>query len=349
MEKINVLIIDDSAVVRDLLEKQLSQDPRIKVVATAPDPYIAREKIARLKVDVITLDVEMPRMDGLTFLKYLMKYYPIPVIMVSSLTDKSNKASLEAMELGAVDIVPKPGGSYSVGDIIDVLIEKIVMASRIDFSKLKEISEERKAVVVEKKSGFLTRIETTNKLIAIGASTGGTIAMEKLFVDFTPDFPPVVAVIHMPEKFTKTFADRLNQICQVRVKEGENNERLENGVIYIAPGNYHMTVKAVGKDFIIKTNQGPRIQLQRPSVDVLFDSVAKNAGKNSLGVILTGMGRDGAEGLLKMREEGSTNIAQDEESSIVFGMPKEAIDLGAAHYILHLNRMTQKIREILKI
>jgi len=278
----------------------------------------------------------------------LMKYYPIPVIMVSSLTDNSNKASLEAMELGAVDIVPKPGGAYSVGDIVGILIEKIVTASYVDFSELKDQAGEKRKKPDEKKSSFLSRIETTNKIIAIGASTGGTIALEKLFVNFTPDFPPVVTVIHMPEKFTTTFAERLNQICPMTVKEAADNDLLENGKIYIAPGNYHITVKAVGKDFFIKTNQGPRIQHQRPSVDVLFDSVARSAGKNSIGVILTGMGRDGAEGMLRMKEAGSVNIAQDEQSSIVFGMPKEAIDIGAVQYVVPLDKMTEKIRTLIQ-
>jgi len=350
MKKINVLVIDDSAVVRELLTEKLTKHPSINIVGTAIDPYIARNKIAKLDVDVITLDIEMPRMDGLTFLKYLMKYYPIPVIILSSLTDKKNKASMEALELGAIDIVPKPGGPYSVGDIIDLLIEKILMASRIDFEKVKEISKKNiEKIQTKKGKKYLSTIETTNKLIAVGASTGGTNALEILFKGFNKSFPPAVAVIHMPEKFTYTFANRLNDICDVTVKEAEHNERILSGIVYIAPGNYHLLVKAQGTEHILKVVNSPRINNQRPAVDALFNSIAENVGKNSIGVLLTGMGKDGAEGLLEIKKSGGFTIAQDEATSIVFGMPKEAIALDAVDIVLPIDKIARQIEKKLYI
>ena len=343
MKKINVLIIDDSAVVREILTNNLSKDNRINVVGSAIDPYVARDKIARLHVDVITLDIEMPRMDGLTFLKYLMKHYPIPVIIVSSLTDKKNRASMEALELGAIDIVPKPGGPYSVGDIIDSLTEKIIAASEIDFEKIKSLANKSLTKIKSTRIRYLSKIKTTNKLIAVGASTGGTKALEILFKNFEKTFPPTVTVRHIPEKFTETFANRLNDICPVRVKEAENNEKAIHGHIYIAPGNYHLVVKSVGADQILKIVKAPLVNHQRPAVDVLFNSVAENIGQNSLGVILTGMGRDGAEGLLGIKKNGGFTIAQDEKTCIVFGMPKEAINMGAVDVVLPIDKITNRI------
>ncbi|MBN1523433.1 MAG: chemotaxis response regulator protein-glutamate methylesterase [Spirochaetales bacterium] len=347
MKKINVLVIDDSAVVREILTTRLTEYPEINIVGSAIDPYIAREKIARNTVDVITLDIEMPRMDGLTFLKYLMKSWPIPVVVVSSLTDRKNRASLEALELGAVDIVPKPGGPYSVGEIIDIVAEKIIAASQVDFEKVKEAAKQ-----LQRKpkhyTRFLTHIETTDKIIAVGASTGGTSALEILFKSFTKSFPPTLAVIHMPEKFTCTFAERLNSLCEVDVKEAEHNEHILPGTIYLAPGNFHMMVKAVGTEKIIKIVKAPKVFNQRPSVDVLFQSVAKNIGKNAVGVLLTGMGRDGAAGMLEMKQQGAYTVAQDEHTSIVFGMPKAAIDLGAVSTVQPLDKIAGTIADYLK-
>jgi two-component system chemotaxis response regulator CheB len=349
MKKVNVLIIDDSAVVREILSSKLGERPDINVVGAALDPYLAREKLAKHEVDVITLDIEMPRMDGLTFLKYLMKYYPVPVVIVSSLTDRRNRASLAALELGAVDIVPKPGGPYSVGEIIDLLAEKIVAASYADFEKVKAAALKiQKRAADKKRVKFLTRIETTNKLIAVGASTGGTTALETLFRSFDKGFPPTVAVIHMPERFTRTFAERLNELSSVDCKEAEHNERVLPGTVYVAPGNYHLMVKAVGTERILKVVKGPKLHNQRPAVDVLFDSVAENIGENAVGVLLTGMGKDGAEGLLSIKEEGGYTIAQDERTSIVFGMPKAAIDRGAASAVLPLDKIADHIRQRLK-
>lgn len=338
-DKINVLIIDDSAVVRDILEKNLSKDSRINIVGTAMDPYIARNKIAQNRVDVITLDIEMPRMDGLTFLKYLMKSYPIPVIILSSLTKKNDEASFQALRLGAIDIVPKPGGPYSVGDVLEELTAKIVMASKIDFEKVKARTRESLTTEQTHSARLLSKIKTTNKLIVVGASTGGTVALERLFLGFKKNFPPTIAVIHMPEKFTNTFAKRLNELCEVTIKEAEDNERALRGHVYIAPGNNHLQVKTIGKDYHLKVVQGPKLHSQRPAVDVLFRSAAKYIGKNTYAILLTGMGRDGADGMLEIKEAGGYTVAQDESTSVVFGMPKAAIDLGAADIVLPLPKI----------
>lgn len=350
MKKINLFIIDDSAVVREILTENLKKIGIFNVVGSANDPYIARNKIAKSKIDVITLDIEMPRMDGLTFLKYLMKYYPIPTVIVSSLTDKQNKASMQALELGAIDIVPKPGGPYSVGEIIDILAEKIITASQIDFEKHKKLANDNLTYINKsgkKKLSYLSEIKTTNQFIVVGASTGGTQALESLFKGFDRNFPPTAVVIHMPENFTKTFAKRLNDVCNVSVKEAVNNERAVIGHVYVAPGNYHMAVKRIGSEFILKVMKGPRIHNQRPAVDVLFNSAAESIGKNCIGVLLTGMGKDGADGLLKIKKNNGFTIAQDEQSCIVFGMPKAAIDINASCEVLSLNLIADRIRKYL--
>jgi two-component system chemotaxis response regulator CheB len=350
MEKIKVFIIDDSAIVRQILTDSLSRHPGIEVVGSAPDPFIARDKLETLDVDVITLDIEMPRMDGLTFLKYLMKYRPIPVIVVSSLTDNANRASMEAMEMGAADIVPKPGGPFSVDEVVETLIEKIRIVHCIDPDKLSKYSEQPEPEKCRKSGrNILSTISGTNKLIAVGASTGGTQALEILFGTFGIHFPPTLAVIHMPAKFTDTFAKRLNEICPVTVKEAVHDELILPGTVYLAPGNYHLTLKSVGTENRIRIVMGPKFYNQRPAVEVLFDSVAENIGRNSLGVLLTGMGKDGAQGLLNIKKSGGITVAQDEKTSIVYGMPKEAADIGAADYILPLDKITDFIREKLKL
>lgn len=343
--KLRVFIVDDSAIVREILTERLSKNPRIEVVGSAMDPYIARDKLEKIDVDVITLDIEMPRMDGLTFLRQLMKHYPKPVVVVSSLARDGNSAAMQALELGAVDVVPKPGGPFSVEEVVDLLADRIIAAASADLSRLEECSRKLNALprsAVPKK--ILAGIKTTNQLIAVGASTGGTIALETLFLGWEQDFPPTLAVIHMPERFTATFAARLNELCRVTVKEAENGERILPGTVYIAPGNYHMVLRTSGTERILRIASGPKVCNQRPAVDPLFDSVAEQVGRNCLGILLTGMGRDGAAGLLQIRQAGGHTIAQDEASSIVWGMPKEAIDLGAADKVMALDDIAPYVR-----
>ncbi len=336
---IKVLVVDDSAVVRKVFSEQLPKHKGIKVIGTAPDPYVAREKIVALKPDVITLDIEMPRMDGITFLKKLMKYYPLPVIIVSSLTTKGSKLALEALSIGALEVISKPGAAYSVGDMTLQLAEKIravngVKISQQDLSKSPAYS----SPIVE--SSALA--DTTNKLIAIGASTGGAEAIKKVLTRLPLNSPGVLVVQHMPAQFTTSFAQRLDELCQMKVEEAKNGDTVTNGKVLIAPGNYHMLLKRSGARYYVEVKTGPLVHYQRPAADVLFKSVAKYAGSNALGIILTGMGKDGAEGLLSMKKAGAYTIAQDEKSCAVFGMPKEAIALGAVDHITDINNIAQK-------
>lgn len=340
MKKINVLIVDDSAVVRKILTQALSKDPEIEVIGSAPDPYIARDMIIQLKPDVITLDVEMPRMDGITFLQKLMKYYPIPVVMVSSLTEPGVETAIKAMEIGALDCVAKPPVNLTKGIsfIINELITKIKVASQ---AKLKvKLPSSRNSITTRKNSAFL---KSTNKVIAIGSSTGGTEALKEVLTSLPTDIPGIAIVQHMPEKFTRTLAERLNNLCQIEVKEARDGDSLVPGTSLIAPGNYHMELKRKGSQYYIKLHQGERVFHQRPSVEILFNSVAKYAASNAIGVILTGMGADGAKGLLNMRKAGASTIAQDEVSCVVFGMPKEAIKIGAAEKVCSLEDIPQTI------
>ncbi len=339
---IKVLIIDDSAMIRKVFEAELSKDPDIEVVGTAPDPFVGRDKIVYLKPDVITLDIEMPRMDGLTFLGKLMKHYPIPVVVVSSLAKKGGDVALKAMELGAVEVVSKPGSAYSVGDMCEQLIEKVKAAAKV---KVFKTVDPAKVGTREQNAAMVASIavKTTNKIIAIGASTGGTDALREVISRLPANSPPVVVVQHMPANFTKAFADRLNQICQVQVKEAVDGEYLAMGKVLIAPGNQHMEIRRSGINYYVTLFDGPMMFHQRPAVEILFNSVAKYAGQNAVGAILTGMGKDGAQGLLNMRNAGAATIAQDEKSCIVFGMPKEAIDIGAAQVIKPLTSITQTL------
>jgi two-component system, chemotaxis family, protein-glutamate methylesterase/glutaminase len=339
LNKIKVLIVDDSAIVRKIFSEELSKYPDIEVVGVAPDPYVARDKIVTLKPDVITLDIEMPRMDGLTFLKKLMKYFPLPTIIVSSLTPKGGKLTLEAMDLGAVDVVAKPGTSYSVGDMSAQLADKIRAASRVRVIK-RELTDSAEGIEVEP---IRALAQTSNKVIAIGASTGGTEALKKVLMKMPPNSPGIVIVQHMPANFTTAFAARLNDLCQIEVKEAEDNDSVTPGTALIAPGNYHMIFRRSGARYYVEIKTGPMVHHQRPAVDVLFKSTAKYAGANAIGVILTGMGADGAEGLLEMKKMGASTIAQDEKSCVVFGMPKEAIKLGAADKVVSLEMIPQEI------
>jgi two-component system chemotaxis response regulator CheB len=338
---IKVLIVDDSAIVRNVFTKELSTYPDIEVVGTAPDPFVARDKIVQLKPDVLTLDIEMPRMDGLTFLKKLMKYYPVPTVIVSSLTPKGSAMSLEALDVGAVDVVAKPGGSYSVADIRAELVDKIRAASVANLSR--DRSQERQETVVERTTVKRSMTETTNKVIAIGASTGGTEAIKAVLTKLPADMPGVVIVQHMPANFTAAFADRLNGICQMTVREAKNNDPVVPGTALVAPGNFHMILRRSGAQYYVEVKTGPMVHHQRPAVDILFKSTARYAGANAVGVILTGMGSDGAEGLLEMKKAGAKTIAQDEKSCVVFGMPKEAIKAGAADRVMSLTSIAGEI------
>jgi len=336
-QKIRVLVVDDSAVVRKVLSDTLNRDPGIEVVGTAPDPYIARDKIVALKPDVLTLDVEMPRMDGVTFLKKLMHYYPLPVIIISSLTTQGSRLAVEALESGAVDVVAKPGSSYSVETLGDVLAEKIRTAAQA--KPLRRAEAVPPAGSAPLSAGRGLRF-TSDKIIAIGASTGGTEAIRTVLETVPRDAPGIVIVQHMPAEFTRSFAVRLNELCSIEVREARDQDRVQPGVALIAPGNHHMVVQRSGARYLVRIKDGPAVYYQRPSVHVLFESVARHAGPNAVGVLLTGMGADGARGLLSMREAGARTLAQDEATSVVFGMPKEAINLGAAERVSPLSRVS---------
>ncbi len=335
---IKVLIVDDSAIVRKVFAEQLSKEAGIKVVGTAPDPYVARDKIVKLKPDVITLDIEMPRMDGITFLKKLMKFYPLPVIIVSSLTSKGSNIALEALSLGALEVISKPNSAYSVGDMGVQLAEKIRAVAKINVTSATKTNTALKPQTDIESKALST---TTNKIMAIGASTGGTEAVKKVLTMMPQNSPGIVVVQHMPAQFTTSFAERLNELCKMEVKEAKDGDSVINGQALIAPGNFHMLLKRSGARYYVQVKKGPLVHYQRPAADVLFKSAAKYAGANVLGIILTGMGKDGAAGLLAMKKAGAINIAQDEKSCVVFGMPKEAIDIGAVDHVKDINDIAQ--------
>jgi two-component system, chemotaxis family, protein-glutamate methylesterase/glutaminase len=337
--KIKVLIVDDSAIVRKIFKEELSRERDIEIVGTAPDPYVARDKIVKLKPDVITLDIEMPRMDGLTFLKKLMRHYPLPVIIVSSLTTKGGKLAMDALSLGALEVMSKPSSSYSVGEMGIQLSDKIRAVARIKVKPKRERSPVSENVPLHVESNALSK--TTNKIIAIGASTGGTEALKTILTGMPPNAPGILVVQHMPANFTTSFAKRLNELSAITIREARDGDSLVNGMALIAPGNYHMLLKRSGARYYVQIKDGPLIHHQRPAIDVLFHSVSTYAGGNAVGVILTGMGSDGALGLLKMKEAGARTVVQDEKSCIVFGMPKEAIKLGAAEKVLPLQNIAQ--------
>jgi len=337
VNKIRVLIVDDSAIVRKIFSEELSRYPDLEVVGTAPDPFVARDKIVNLKPDVITLDIEMPRMDGLTFLRKLMKYYPLPAIVVSSLTPRGGKLTLEALDIGAVDVIAKPGASYTVGDMSAQLAEKIRAAARV-----KMVRKDADNSPVEY-APLASLAQTTNKVVAIGSSTGGTEALKIILSQMPANAPGMVVVQHMPANFTTAFAERLNGLCKVAVKEAKDNDSVTTGTVLIAPGNYHLLLKRSGARYYVEVKTGPMVHHQRPAVDVLFKSAARYAGANAIGVILTGMGADGAAGLLEMKNMGARTIAQDEQTCVVFGMPREAIKLGAVDKVLPLHHIAAEI------
>ena len=343
--KIKVLIIDDSALVRKIFSIELAKSDEIEVVGTAPDPFIARQKILQLKPDVLVLDIEMPKMDGLTFLEKLMKHYPMPVIIVSSLAKEGGEVALRALELGALEIMAKPGASFTVGEMSGQLIEKIKAVYK---ARLPKMDQAQKRLLDVRTRPMNTVLKTTKKIIAIGASTGGTEAIKQILMQLPPMMPPIVIVQHMPEHFTKSFADRLNVITKHSVKEAENNEILSPGKVLIARGNKHLVVKRSGATYYVEVKDGEMIYHQRPSIEVMFRSVARNAASNAVGVILTGMGKDGAAGLLEMKNAGAFTIGQDEESCVVYGMPKEAARLGSIMKVASLDRIPNAIVDALE-
>lgn len=347
---IKVLIVDDSAIVRDVLTEALDRESDIDVVGTAPNPYIARDKIIKLKPDVITLDIEMPKMDGITFLRKLMEYFPIPTIIVSSVTNQDSSAAITALEIGAFDVVNKPGSAISIEDVKGDVIQKIRQAYKVKdtyFSrrKIANITVKNK---LPRASGLLN-VKTTDQYIAIGSSTGGTIAVEYLLKSLPANLPPILIVQHMPVNYTYAFAKRLNALSELSVKEAEDGEIIQRGVVYIAKGGIHMRVEPRGASLYIDLEKGERVQYQMPAADVLFESLSLSVGQNVLAILLTGMGRDGAEGMLKLKKAGAFTIAQDEESSIVWGMPKAAIDLNAHNKIVSLKDIPDSIIKYLSV
>ena len=337
--KIKVLIVDDSAIVRKILGEAISAENDLEVVGTAPDPFVARDKIVALEPDVVTLDIEMPRMDGLSFLKRLMQYHPLPVIVISSLGQASCQATLDALRLGAVEVLAKPGGPYSVGELRMQLAAKIRAASA---ARLRRPAE-RESAPAEPMEKCPVKAFRPGSIVAIGASTGGTEAILSVLERLPAEIPPIVITQHIPPVFSRAFADRLNQVCPMEVKEAADGDSATPGRALIAPGDFHMLLRKSGEGYRVQVKEGPRVCYQRPSVDVMFSSVAESAGPRAIGVLLTGMGADGAQGLLRMKQAGAHTLAQDEASCVVFGMPREAIRLGAAERVVSLPRMASAI------
>jgi two-component system chemotaxis response regulator CheB len=344
--KIRVLIVDDSAIVRQTLQQVLASDPEIEVIGTAGDPFVAAERLEQELPDVITLDIEMPRMDGLTFLQKIMSQHPIPVVICSSLVGEGTQSTLQALDYGAVDIIAKPkmGTKQFLEESKVILCEAVKAASkvkaRVPAPRLVEPKLNADSILA-KPTGAMA--ETTEKVIVIGASTGGTEALRVVLEALPADCPGIVIVQHMPELFTRAFAGRLDSLCAISVKEAESNDTVLRGRALLAPGNHHMLLKRSGARYYVEIKEGPLVCRHRPSVDVLFRSAARYAGKNSVGVILTGMGDDGANGMLEMKQAGAYTIAQDEATSIVFGMPNEAIKRGGVDKILPLGSVAKVI------
>ncbi|TNE70592.1 chemotaxis response regulator protein-glutamate methylesterase [bacterium] len=355
MNKVKVLIVDDSAVVRQVMTNVLNADPEIEVMATASDPYIAASKIAVEIPDVILLDIEMPRMDGLSFLQKLMTQKPIPVIVFSSLSEKGSQIAIRALELGAVDVILKPGsGNRSLmnPDVVKAIQEGVKIAAKVFVKKRSgkiqahtngRVAPKLSADAVLGQVSNKSMIKTTEKVIAIGASTGGTEAIRQVLEPLSHDVSGIVIVQHMPELFTKSFADRLNEICSITVQEAKDGDSVIRGRALIAPGNKHMILKRTGARYYVEVRDGDLVNRHRPAVDVLFRSVAMYAGSNAVGILMTGMGDDGAKGLLEMRQAGALTIAQDEKTSVVFGMPNEAIKIGAAIQVQPLYALSKII------
>jgi two-component system, chemotaxis family, protein-glutamate methylesterase/glutaminase len=355
-KKTKVLIVDDSAVVRKILSRMLNSDPDIDVVGTASDPYIARGKIKKLHPDVLTLDVEMPRMDGITFLANLMRLHPMPVVMVSSLTDKGAEVTMDALELGAIDFVTKPkiDISHQFEDYAEEIISKVKTAAmaRVENLSRRSISSPGNGQAADAVNTGLAklasrkRFKTTDSIIAIGASTGGTEAIHKIIVDMPPTTPGIVITQHIPERFSYIFAKRLNRDSVMTVFEATDGQHIVPGHVYVAPGNRHLSVQRDGARYVCHLDDGPLVNRHKPAVDVLFNSVAENVGRNAIGVILTGMGADGARGMKVMQDSGAKTIAQDENSSVVWGMPGEAVKSGGVDEILPLSKIASALHEM---
>jgi two-component system chemotaxis response regulator CheB len=333
--KVRVLIVDDSALVRKLLREGMSSDPDIEVIGEASNPYTARDLLVELRPDVITLDVEMPRMDGVTFLRNFMPILPTPTVMISSLTEEGKRVTLDALQYGAVDVILKP--KIGLLDNLPVMMQeinhRIKSAAKIDVSRFRRKASQEKTPIITPS----VLEETTDKIMAIGASTGGVEALSRILPHFPAASPGIVMVQHMPPGFTTTFADRLNKTCQMRVKEAENGDRVQSGLVLLAPGgDQHMILVRSGGEYRVRLIEGPPVQFSRPAVDPLFFSVAKEAGRNATAVLMTGMGKDGAEGLLAIKNAGGRTFAQDANTCVVFGMPKIAMELGAAERMVPL-------------
>lgn len=350
---IRVLVVDDSAVVRRLVSEALNADPEIEVVGTAADPYVARDRIKELSPDVITLDLEMPRMDGLTFLGIIMRERPLPVIIMSSLTKEGSAHALEALRLGAVDVLGKPGGSYSFGDLGPQLQQAVKAAAR---ARLRPASASNAAPAAQrlrpnappvKSATRLPYSGDPRRLIVLGASTGGTEALREVLVNLPDGLPPIAIVQHIPANFSRAFADRLDGLCPFHVREAADGDALIPGTALVAPGNFHLFVRWTGAGYRVELNSGPQVWHQRPAVDILFKSIPENLCPHVIAGVLTGMGKDGADGLLRLRKAGAATFAQDEASSVVYGMPREAWEQGGAECQLPLDAMATHIQRLL--
>jgi len=340
--KIKVLCVDDSALIRDLMTEIINAHDDMEVVATAPDPLVARDLIKRTNPDVLTLDVEMPRMDGIDFLERLMRLRPMPVLMVSSLTQAGSEVTLKALELGAVDFIAKPQLGIRSGmlEYSEMIADKLRAAARSRPRAAPRRDAPRAATPVR------APLISSEKLIIIGASTGGTEAIRQVLEPLPANSPAILITQHMPGGFTRSFAERLDRLCRIQVKEAEEGERVLPGHAYIAPGDRHLKLARSGANYVVRLDDGEPVNRHRPSVDVLFHSAAVNAGRNAVGALLTGMGRDGAAGLLEMRQAGAHTLAQSEETCVVYGMPREAVALGAAVDIVDLDQMASRIMQL---
>lgn len=343
MNVIRVLIVDDSAIVRKMLSHQFSRVPDLEVVGVAPDAYVARDMIVAAKPHVITLDLEMPRMDGLTFLRKLMQHHPMPVVVFSSLTEDGSDLALEALQAGAVDVICKPGPMQDVASVTEELVAKIKDAAKANVRRPVAVAERSLSSMWPS-----TEIEAARKVVAIGASAGGTSALEVILQSMPGNAPGCIITQHMPPFFIPGLAARLNQHSKMDVKQAEDGDLVLPGIVLIAPGDKHLLLRCSGTRCYVTIKDGPRVNGHRPSVDVMFQSVAKAAKADAVGVLLTGMGKDGAQGLLEMREAGAGTIVQDEATCVVFGMPRAAIELGAVEHISRLERISSEILRVVK-